>query len=365
MKKLCLCTTCIIIILLCLSYANAAERKMAVTDMVGRHVTVPFDPDRIVCIGPGTLRLIVYLQAESKIVGVEDMEKMNPGGRPYWMAHPELSRLPRCGPGGPAGINKKPDLEALLAVKPQVIFVTYMDAALADEVQQHLGIPVVVLSYGAFATFDEAVYDAMRTAGRILNREKRANDVVAYIESLRKDMRMLTKDIPENSKTTVYVGGIGYRGTQGIESTEQRYVPFEWVGADNIAEQVNATVGSHVVMNKEMLLKLNPDIIFIDGGGMNLVKADYRKKSDYYHALKAFSGCRVYALHPFNWYTTNIGTALADAYAVGKILYKDRFKKIDPEKKADEIYTYLVGKPVYTGMKKEYGVIGSVAPFLK
>lgn len=44
---------------------------------------------------------------------------------------------------------------------------TYMDGALADEVQQILNIPVVVLSYGAFATFDEAVYDALKIAGNV------------------------------------------------------------------------------------------------------------------------------------------------------------------------------------------------------
>jgi iron complex transport system substrate-binding protein len=331
--------------------------------MTERHVTIPFDPDRIVCIGPGALRLIVYLQATSKVIGVEDMEKMNPGGRPYWIAHPELSKLPRCGPGGPAGINKKPDLEALLAVKPQVIFITYMDAALADEVQQSLGIPLVVLSYGAFATFDEAVYDAMRIAGKVLNREKRANDVVAYIESLRKDMRLRTQTIPADSKPPVYVGGIGHRGTQGIESTEQRYIPFEWIGANNIAEQIKASSGSHVVMGKETLLKFNPDIIFIDGGGMVIVKEEYRKKPEFYNALKAFATRRVYTLHPFNWYTTNIDTALADAYAIGKILYEKQFEDISPQEKANEIYTFLVGKPVYENMQKEFGPIGQIAQF--
>lgn len=363
MNKICLSTICIIITLLALFPAITAARTLEVTDMAGRHVTAPFDPDRIVCVGPGALRLIVYLQAESKVVGVEDMEKKNPGGRPYWIAHPELSRLPRCGPGGPAGINKKPDLEALLALKPQVIFITYMDAELADEVQQSVGIPIVVLSYGAFATFDEAVYDAMRAAGRILNRETRANDVVAYIESLRKDMHLRTKAIPENSKPTVYIGGIGYRGIQGIESTEKRYTPFEWLRAKNIAEQVQATSGSHVVMGKEALLKLNPDVIFIDGGGMILVREDYRKKPEFYTALKAHAARRIYTMHPFNWYTTNIGTALADAYAIGKILYEKQFKDIDPQQKADEIYKFLVGRPVYDSMQKEYGPIGQNAHF--
>lgn len=364
MNKISLWTLCLIMAGLMLSSAGFAEKKVTVTDTVGRKVTVPFDPERIVCIGPGTLRLIVYLQAEAKVVGVEDMEKMNPSGRPYWIAHQELSTLPRCGPGGPAGINKKPDLEALLSVRPQVIFITYMDAKLADDVQRTLNIPLVVLTYGAFSTFDEAVYDSMRVAGKVLNREKRANDVVEYIESLRKDMYRRTKDIPDASKPSVYVGGVGYRGVHGIESTEQRYIPFDWLGAKNVAEKVNAAVGSHVAMDKERLMKLSPEAIFIDGSGLILVMEDYRKKPEYYHALKAFSSRRVYELHPFNWYTTNIGTALADAYAIGNILYEKQFKDIDPQQKADDIYAFLVGKPVNKNMEKDFGPIGQTARFL-
>ncbi|MFH1981202.1 MAG: iron ABC transporter substrate-binding protein [Pseudomonadota bacterium] len=355
---------CIIAIIWGLPAVCTAARTMTVTDMAGRQVSAPVDPDRIVCLGPGALRLIVYLQAQSKVVGVEDMEKMSADGRPYRIAHPELAKLPRCGPGGPAGINKKPDLEALLAVKPEVIFITYMDASLADEVQRTVGIPVVVLSYGAFAAFDEAVYDALRIAGRILNREKRADDVVTYIESLREDMRTRTKGISETSRPAVYVGGIGFRGAHGIESTEQRYIPFEWIGADNVAEHVKASIGSHVSMDKEPLLTLNPDTIFIDGGGLILVMADYRRKPEFYNALKAFSNRQVYTLLPFNWYTTNIGTALADAYAIGKILHEEHFADLDPQLKADEIYTFLVGKPVYESMQKVYGPIGHKAPFL-
>jgi hypothetical protein len=42
-----------------------------------------------------------------------------------------------------------------------------------------------------------------------------------------------------------------------------------------------------------------------------------------------------------------MGVLLADAYAIGKILYPAAFSDIDPERKCDEIYTYLVGQPVY------------------
>ncbi len=354
-----------LLILWVLSPISAWGENVTVRDMAGRQVVVPLDPDRIVCIGPGTLRLIVYLQAESKVIGVEAMEKMNPRGRPYWIAHPELWGLPSCGPGGPVSINMRPDLEAVLSLNPQVIFITYMDGPLAEEVQGILKIPVVVLSYGAFATFDKAVYEALRIAGRILNRVERAREVVAYVESLRRDMHRRTADIPGHRKPTVYVGGIGYRGSHGIESTEQHYIPFEWTGAVNVAKRVKAGRGSHVFVGKETLLSLNPHIVFIDGGGLSLVAQDYRKRAVYYKALQAFSHRRVYTLLPFNWYTTNIDTALADAYAIGKILYKERFKNLDPEKRADEIYTFLVGKPVYEEMKKDYGAVGGIAPFLE
>ena len=334
-----------------------------VTDMAGRPVKAPFSPDRILCLGPGALRLLVYLSAESLVAGVEDMEKMNPGGRPYWIAHPELQKLPRCGPGGPAGIGKKPDLEIVLSLRPNLIFTTYMEDAMADDIEKMLGISVIVLSYGEYATFDEAVYRSLLLAGRILDREKRAKTVVEYIESLRKDMNDRTMGIPDEARPAVYVGGIGYRGTYGIESSEQSYMPFKWLNVDNIAERVKAATGSHVFMEKEMLLKLNPEVIFIDGGGMDLVKDDYRKKPEYYRALRAFSAKRVHSLLPFNWYATNIGTALADAYAIGKILYPEQFKDIDPETKADEIYEFLLGAPVYRDMKKDYGPIGQRVRF--
>jgi len=335
-----------------------------VTDMAGRQVTVPFDPKRIVCIGPGCLRQIVYLQTESKVVGVEEMEKSNPRGRPYWLAHPELWDLPRCGPGGPQSIDKKPDMEAILSVSPQVIFVTYMKAPLADEVQDTLRIPVIVLSYGAFATFDETVYDSLRLAGNIVNRTDRAEQVIGYVESRREDLSRRTADIPQKQRPAVYVGGIGYRSAHGIETTEQRYIPFEWMRANNAAKHVQASAVTHLVVDKETLLKIDPDIIFIDGGGLALTAKDFKNNPAFYQWLEAVVAGRVYTLLPYNWYVTNIGTALADTYAAGKIVYPDRFGDMEAEPMTDRIYAFLVGKPVYTEMKKDYGSIGVRAPFL-
>ena len=189
--------------------------------------------------------------------------------------------------------------------------------------------------------------------------------MIDFIEALRTDLHRRTVAVLDGERPGVFVGGIGHRGTHGIESTQRDYIPLDWNHAVNVAQQVKATIGSHVMVDKETLLGLDPEVIFIDGGGLALVAEDYRKKPDFYDALKAFRQKKVFTLLPFNFYTTNIGTAMADAYAIGKTIYPSRFVDVDLAVKADEIYTFLVGKPVYSAMQAEYGRLGQVAPFLE
>ncbi|MGD9733339.1 MAG: iron ABC transporter substrate-binding protein [Desulfamplus sp.] len=365
MRKI-LVVFCLFIMWILVSAAAASE-TLNITDMSGRKVTVPSNPAKIICLGPGALRLIVYLDAADKVAGVEDMEKLNAGGRPYWLANLELAKLPRVGPGGPASINKKPDLEAVLSVNPDLIFMTQAEVSLAEDIQKQLNIPVVILTYGLFAAFDEKIYDSLRLAGQILNKTDRAEAVISFIESARNDLHQRIKDIDDKDKPNVFVGGIGMRGSQGIESSEKKYIPLKWANAKNIVENFTdsqlksiASEGSHVFVDKETLLSVNPDVIFIDGGGLKPIGEDIAKKPEYYKALKAFAQNRVYTLFPFNFYTTNVETALADAYAIAKIIYPKQFEDIEPEKKCDEIYTFMVGKPVYKQMQKDFGRIGEL-----
>ena len=337
----------------------AAENRLF-TDMAGRKVELPARIDRIVCLGPGALRLIVYLNAQDKVVGIEELEKRFPTGRSYYMAHPELGKQKTVTPGGVAAINNKPNLEGVISVKPQVVFATHMQPTLADEVQDLLQIPVVVLDYGRFANFDKTVFKSLLLAGRILDQEKRAQQVVDFIQGNIKDLEARNQGAP---KPKAYVGGVGFKGAHGLMSTDSDFTPFTWNQANNIAPKKGKR--THLFLGFEELIKLNPDFIFIDAGGLSLLAGDYAKKPDFYNLLKAFKTKQVYVLHPFNWYTTNICTALADAYQVGKLLNPVGFKDIDPGKKADEIYSFMVGKAVHAQMVKEFGPLGARPGFLQ
>ena len=181
-----------------------------ITDMLGREVEVPKDVNKIVCVGPGCLRLITYLKATDKVVGVEDAEKKwDIYGRPYRIAHPELAELPTIGQGG---ANPKPNPEELLKVKPDVVFACYLTKEQANDLQQKTGIPVVVLSYGKLATFNnKELFDSIELAGKILGKEGRASEVVKFIKDCQTDLNERTKNISDDKKPTVYVGGIGFK----------------------------------------------------------------------------------------------------------------------------------------------------------
>ena len=78
-------------------------------------------------------------------------------------------------------------------------------------------------------------------------------------------------------------------------------------------------------------------------------------EEDKYQDLSAVKNGKLYAVLPYNFYTTNYGTLLANAYYIGKELYPEKFEDVDVEQKADEIYEQFVGKAVYQDMNNIFG----------
>ncbi|AEM79224.1 iron ABC transporter substrate-binding protein [Thermoanaerobacter wiegelii] len=335
--------------------SKGTVQTITVTDLIGRHVEIKTPVHKVVGIGPGALRLITYIDGIDRVVGVENIDKKVVNGRAYNMIFQEkLVQLPTIGQGGP---DSTPDAEKLVEVNPDVIFViSLLDKAKADNLQAKTGIPVVVLSYGKLGTFEEDVYTSLEIIGKIMGKEDRAKEVVDYIKGVQKELQDRTKNIPEDKKPSVYIGALGFKGDHGIESTQSNYPPFMDVNVKNVADTLGQK-GS-VMIEREKLLAWNPDIMFIDEGNFDLVKQDYQKNPIFYKSLKAIKNGNVYGILPYNQYNTNIDTALADSYWVGKVLYPEQFKDIDPVEKAKEIYTLFfgeAGKSVYDKMKEVYG----------
>lgn len=329
----------------------AKVQKQKITDLMGREVELAIPVQKVVAIGPGALRLVAYDEGASMVVGIEEIEKKPSPGRSYMLAYPDLKKLPSIGQGGP---DTAPNEESLVGVKPDVIFVsTLVDKAKADQLQAKTGIPVVVLSYGNLATFDENLYRSLNMIGTIIGKEKRAQEVVAYFKQNENDLAERTKSVAEVEKVKVYVGAVSMKGAHGIESTQAKYPPLMFIGAKNVADETGKS--GTVMIDKEKLISWNPDILFLDAGGYALVTEDFKKNPAFYQSLSAVKKGQVYSQIPYNNYTTNIDTAFADAYYAGKIIFPEQFKDIDPIKKSDEIYQFLLGKSLYSDMDRDFG----------
>ncbi|MDG6256656.1 MAG: iron ABC transporter substrate-binding protein [Methanomicrobiaceae archaeon] len=343
----------------------ATPSELTLTDGFGRSVTVPVPVETVLCSGSGCIRYLVYLQGEDLIAGVDSIEKegRSPEGRPYALVHGDwLKDLPLFGE-----FRGKDDPEKVIGIGPDLVFKTGStgtaygtSGAEADTLHDKTGIPVVAFPYGSLRNEAEKVemYDGLRVMGEAIGREDRAEEVIAYIEATMADLERRTGDIPAEERKRVYIGGVSSAGAHGIISTEPAYPPFLWVHADNIASGLGT---AHVDVAKEALVDWDPEYIFIDAGTLQMDNegAIGQLKTDpALRGLSAVNEGNVYGVLPYNFYNVNYETVFADAYFIGKVLYPDRFEDIDPEEKADEIFAFFVGEPVFDDMNSGFGGIG-------
>ena len=335
-----------------------------ITDGFGRVVTIPDNPERIICSGSGCLRYVAYLGAQDRIVGVDSQEKKAQAqeGRAYALVNPQFKSLPLIGE-----MRGKDDPEKIIGIGPQIIFKTGSSGTTyatsgpeADTLQNKTGIPVVAFPYGSLRTDAEKAefYQALRLMGKTLKKDARAEELIAYVEEVTADLEKRTGDIPATQQKTVYIGGVSSAGAHGIISTEPAYPPFIWVHAKNIAAGSDT---QHADISKEVIVNGDPEFLFIDVGTVQMDNdgaIGELKTNPAYTGLTAVKAGNVYGVLPYNFYSVNYETVLADAYFIGKTLYPDRFSDIDPQIKADEIYTKFVGKPSFSPLNAQYRNLG-------
>jgi iron complex transport system substrate-binding protein len=339
------------------SGGGPADGTRQIKDMLGRTVAVPETVTKVVGTSAGALRMITYLNASEMVCGVEQHET-DLTGRPYAMAHPEYASLPIIGPqhGG--------DPELIAAAAPDVIFSADAVISNLDALQTQTGIPVVGIIYGGLDTPAniQAFYQGLTLMGDVMHKEDRAEEVIEYVRGAITDLAARTANVADADKATAYIGGLSSRGNHGITSTSSFFAPFVLTNSKNVvtAAMTSNTVGV-VNIDLEVIPGLNPQIIFVDFNGLDLCRQDIQNRPDLFDGLDAIESGQVYGLMGYNWYTLNYDTALTDAYYVGKLLYPDQFQDVDPVEKADEIYSFLCGAPLYDQMVQLYGPFGPVS----
>lgn len=323
-----------------------AGHENTVTDLKGREVSYPDDVKRVALLGPGSLRMYSYAGDLDLVVGIEDIEKDEDDywNRPYMLANEEkLTSLPRVGEGGPQSV---PDEELLLTTNLDVLFISLgLDKRELDQLQNDIKASVIYIKSGDNPPFDEDLYKSMDIIGEVVGTQEKAYASKQFIEGIKSDLEERTKDIED--KVTAYIGGLSYRGQQGILSTHANYSLFDTLNIVNNYEKYVKDKGKNVPdtihsIDWEVLTTMDPEIMIIDEGALESIRDDYQRNPHKYTTLKAF-GDNVFIQARSNYYSNNTDVALLNGYYLGTILYPDQFADVDLEDKFKEIMEELHG----------------------
>ena len=302
------------------------EQTISITDAVGRTVSVPKDPKRIVCMNSDLLELAVILNAKDRIVAVDSYT--NGGGS--WVAekYPDMANLP-C-PQMSNEINK----EEMLKINPDLIITTIFGQIGYEEVlkiEKYVNAPIVVFSFEHLDTY----FTEMSNMAKILNAEERYNEIKEKCDVLLNDVSSIVSQIPDNEKVSVY------------HALWDPYVTF----GKNIfqIEQIAAAGGKcvtveldgfGVTVTPEQIISWNPDCIVmiyecsIDAAAM--------KNDPKISSVNAIKNDRVYQHPESGWAFLSPRSILAVKW-MSVNFYPEKYQAVDMDKEIDDFYKMLFG----------------------
>lgn len=286
--------------------AEPASGTKVVTDMAGREVEIPVDPQRIYSTSP---------------VGQYFIYAINPDKMAGWCSEPNVAErhfiaekyvdLPVL--GGTFGNKSKLNPEVVMQANPDLIITQGPDKISeatiddANKLQQQLGIPVIVVGSSA-RTADKA----FAFYGEILNEKERCDELATYTKNVIDTIEADAAKVPEDQKVSIYYA----EDEDGLSTDPQKSphaVVFDMVGCKNVAQVEDAGGFGRVSVSPEQILAWDPDMIVISPSTQgplfddetveslyNTLKSDNKGAWEYLDAVKEGSFYEV-PIGPFNW----------------------------------------------------------------
>ncbi|MDF7667811.1 ABC transporter substrate-binding protein [Orbaceae bacterium ESL0727] len=327
-------------LILFLTFSSTAYAKQ-ITDQLNRVVTVPDDIQRVVVLQHQTLNLLVQLNQQDKIVGVLSTWKKQLGDN-YVRLMPTLKNMPM--PGDLSSVN----IESLIALKPQVVFVTnYAPTEMIQQIEK-MGIPVVAISLrkdlaaeankinptmeDEETTYNEGLKEAILLIGQVMNADQQAQALVNYTFAKRQLVTDRLAKIKPADRIRVYMANPNLN-TYG--SGKYTGLMMQHAGAYNVAAD---TIKGFKQVSIESVLKWNPQVIFVQERYPQVVSEIVNDSA--WQNIDAVKNKKVYLMPE---YAKAWGYPMPEALAIGELwmakkLYPEKFADIDMQKEADDYY---------------------------
>lgn len=227
------------------SICNAEEPSRNYIDDLGRNVSIPAQPERIISLSPSNTEMLFALGLQDRIIGVTR----------YCNYPPEIEGLKEDGRIAVVGGFKDPDLEAVLSLKPDLVFAGRIHARSIIPELENAGIPVYATNPVNLST----VMLAMQKMGEITGEDEMASMLLEEMQSRIDSISEKVADLPK--KRVFYLLWYDPIQTAGKETVQDEEI--EMAGGENIFHNLTG----YPKIDSEATLKANPEII-ITGTGM-------------------------------------------------------------------------------------------------
>lgn len=241
--------------------------KKEFIDDLGKKLTIPFPPKRIIGLAPNLTEILFEICPDSQIVG----RTQNCNFPNNCLEKPIINTYPL-------------DMEGLLLLKPDIIFVTEGITSLEDiNRMRELNLNVYYIKH---KTLSELI-NTFETIGEVtdnLQQGKALKELTfTKIEDLMVENEKRTSVLALASKTPIYVFG------ENTLFTEKIYIAG---GVNVISEQLNSP---YPEVTSEYILKLNPEIIL--GGSFEAMDSTFFKIYPELKKTKAYKRKNVFEVN--------------------------------------------------------------------
>ncbi len=310
------------------SFVIGADKTRVVTDMLGRKIAVPEPLTRVALLGGPTGQIAYVLGARSQLCAVT---KSLTSSELVKLMDPTVQNLV-----APRSTSGQVNVEELIVADPQLVIAGDLDGSI---VEKKTRIPVAYFRSDMNQSY-EMVKEEIRFYGSVFGKQARAGKYIGYLQKTIDLVRSRTKDIPKNSRKTVFNGySSNHLVTLGGDTFIQQRL--ELAGCRNAAESIRTTglkEGLHTGLaevSMEKVLGWNPDILVIDFGTPQDVYNDPKWKS-----IAAVKNKMVFRqpIGIFIWDRPTADSAVLHPLWLAKVAYPDRFADIDMVREIKRFY---------------------------
>ena len=215
------------------------EKELTIMDSADRVVTVKKPIERIVMNSPYILEVMRSIKATDKVVGIDRTIEEDEIFFPEFIGYPSV------------GMWMSPDLEMMLDLRPDVVFIFAYSAPAVEDAQNKLeSAGITVLRFDGYKP--EIYVEETKKLGYILDRNEEADEFLDFYEGFLSTIEEEVEGLSEEGRPKVY---FECRKPYGFAGSAHNF-KIAAAGGNNIFSDA-----PHSVVDPEDIINRDPDII--------------------------------------------------------------------------------------------------------